>query len=46
MRIKVTISQLKWILQSQYPKYPIEIMMKNIDKNELLKIGKLLKKKD
>lgn len=45
MRLKITINQLREILKSQPSKYPIEIMMKNVDQNELLKIGNLLKKK-
>ena len=45
MKIKITISQLKEVLKSEPAKYPIEVMMKNVDQSELLKIGKLLNQK-
>ena len=45
MKLKITINQLREILKTESPKFPVEIMMKNIDQNELLKIGNLLKKK-
>lgn len=45
MKIKITISQLKEILKTQPAKYPIEVMMRNVDQSELLKIGKLLNQK-
>lgn len=45
MKLKITLSQLKEILKTQPPKFPVEIMMSKVDQNELLKIGKLLKKK-
>lgn len=44
MKLKITINQLREILKTEAPKFPVEIMMKNVDQNELLKIGKLLKK--
>ena len=44
MKLKITISQLKEVLRTEAPKFPIEVMMQNVDANELLKIGKLLKK--
>jgi|GEM_PF-2181070 len=46
MKLKITIDQLKQILKTEVPKYPIEIMMSKVDKSELLKIGNLLKKKN
>ena len=45
MRLKITIKQLGEVLKTQPVKYPIEIMMKNVDREELKEIGKLLKKK-
>lgn len=45
MKLKITINQLREILKTESPKFPVEIMMKNVDQNELLKIGNLLKKK-
>lgn len=45
MKLKITISQLREVLKTQPPKYPIEIMMSKVDQSELLKIGNLLKKK-
>lgn len=44
MKLKITINQLREILKTEAPKFPVEIMMKKVDQNELLKIGKLLKK--
>lgn len=46
MKLKITISQLREVLKTQPPKYPIEIMMNKVDQSELLKIGNLLKKKN
>ena len=45
MRLKITTNQLREILKTEFPKYPIEIMMNKVDQSELLKIGNLLKKK-
>lgn len=45
MKLKLTISQLREILKTEAPKFPVEIMMNKVDQSELLKIGKLLKKK-
>lgn len=44
MKLKITVRQFKEILKTQPPKFPVEVMMQNVDGNELLKIGKLLKK--
>lgn len=46
MKLKITINQLREVLKTQPPKFPVEIMMGNVDQAELLKIGNLLKKKD
>lgn len=46
MKIKITINQLREVLKTQPPKYPIEIFMSKVDREELLIIGKLLKKKN
>jgi len=45
MILKITINQLREVLKTQPVKYPIEIMMKNVDREELKQIGQLLKKK-
>ena len=45
MKLKITISQLREILKTQPPKYPVEIMMSKVDREELFLIGNLLKKK-
>lgn len=45
MKIKLTIGQLKKILKTQSPKYPITIMMTGIDKAELAELVTLLKSK-
>lgn len=42
MKIKITINQLKEVLKTEPAKYPIEIMMKNVDQSELLRIGNIL----
>ncbi len=46
MKLKLTISQLREVLKTEAPKFPIEIMMSKVDQNELLKIGNLLKNKN
>ena len=46
MKLKINLSQLREILKTEAPKFPIEIMMSKVDQAELLKIGNLLKKKD
>jgi hypothetical protein len=46
MKLKMTISQLREILKTEVPKFPVEIMMSKVDQSELLKIGNLLKKKN
>jgi len=46
MKLKITISQLREVLKTQPPKFPVEIFMSKVDQAELLKIGNLLKKKD
>jgi hypothetical protein len=46
MKLKITISQLREILKTEVPKFPVEIMMSKVDQSELLKIGNLLKKKN
>ncbi len=43
MKLKITVSQLKEVLKTQAPKFPVEVMMQNVDAGELLKIGNLLK---
>jgi hypothetical protein len=45
MKLKITISQLNQILKTEPTKFPIEVMMKNVDSNELMKIGSLLQNK-
>lgn len=45
MKLKITVDQLKKILENQPAKFPITIIMKGIDQEELGLIGKLLKKK-
>jgi len=46
MKLKLTISQLREVLKTQAPKFPVEIIMSKVEQSELLKIGNLLKKKD
>lgn len=46
MKLKITINQLREVLKTEVPKFPIEIMMSKVDQSELLKIGNLLKKKN
>lgn len=43
-KIKLSISQLEHVLTTENPKFPVEVLMKNIDQNELLKLGSLLQK--
>ncbi len=43
MKLKITISQLREVLKTEAPKFPVEIMMSKVDQSELLKIGNLLK---
>ena len=45
MKIILTVSQIKKLLQDQPAHFPITIIMKGIDREELKEIGKLLKKK-
>lgn len=45
MKLKITIEQLKKVLQTEKPKYPITIIMKGIDKEEMKELVKLLKDK-
>lgn len=45
MRLKITIQQLKEILKTEKPKFPIVVIMKNVSEEELLTIGKLLNNK-
>ncbi len=45
MKIKMTLEQLKMVLTTEKPKYPITVVMKGIDINELKDVIKLLKKK-
>lgn len=45
MKIRLTLPQLKKILQTEDPKYPITIIMKGIDKVELKEVIKILKEK-
>ena len=46
MKLKMTSSQLREILKTEVPKFPIEVMMSKVDQSELMKIGNLLKKKN
>jgi hypothetical protein len=45
MKIKITIKQFKDVLNFVNPKYPITIIMKNIDLKEREELMKILKKK-
>jgi hypothetical protein len=45
MKLKITVDQLKKLLENQPPKFPITVIMKGIDQSELDMIGKLLRKK-
>lgn len=44
MKLKITTSQFKEILNSVNPKYPITIIMKGIDKVEREELTQLLKR--
>jgi hypothetical protein len=46
MKLKITLDQLKRVLKVEKPKFPITIIMKNIDKAELKEVIELLEKKD
>lgn len=43
MKLKLTLSQLKKVLQTEKAKYPITIIMKGIDEMELEELIRLLK---
>ena len=43
MKIRMTIDQLKKILKTEKPKYPITIIMKGIDKEQFKELVKTLK---
>ena len=45
MKVKLTLAQLKKILQTEEPKFPITIIMSGIDREELKDVVKLLKAK-
>ena len=45
MKMKITLEQLKMVLTTEKPKYPITVVMNGIDKSELKDVIKLLKKK-
>ena len=45
MKLKMTTSQFKEILNNVNPKYPITIIMKRIDQAEREELVKLLKRK-
>jgi len=45
MKVKLTLAQLKKILQTEEPKFPITIIMAGIDKDELKEVVKILKAK-
>jgi hypothetical protein len=44
MKLKITTSQLREMLKSQSVHFPITIIMKGIDQDELKAITRLLKK--
>ena len=44
-KLKITISQLKAILTTQKPKFPLLIIMDGITKEELGELAKILKAK-
>jgi endonuclease V-like protein UPF0215 family len=46
MKLKITLDQLKKILKTEKPKFPITIIMAGIDRKELEEVIKLLKKRD
>lgn len=46
MKIKITLAQLKTVLTTEKPKYPITVIMNGINKTELKDVIKLLKKKN
>ncbi len=43
MKIRLTIEQLKKVLKTEKPKYPIKIIMKGIDKEQLKELVNTLK---
>lgn len=43
MKIRLTIDQFKKVLKTEKPKFPITIIMKGIDKEELKALVKTLK---
>lgn len=45
MKIILTVSQIKKLLEDQPAHFPITFIMKGIDREELKEIAKLLKKK-
>ena len=45
MKLIMTLAQLKKVLKTEEAKYPIKIIMKGIDKAELMELVKVLKAK-
>jgi len=45
MKIRITFEQLKRVLETEPPKFPITIGMKGIDKKEMDELVKLLNPK-
>lgn len=44
-KIRLTLPQLKKILQTENPRYPITFFLKGIDREELAEVIKILKSK-
>lgn len=44
MKLKISLNQLRELMKTEAPKFPVEILMSKIDQSELMKIGNLLKK--
>ena len=45
MKVKLTLAQLKRILETEQPKYPITIVMAGLDRDEVMEIAKILQSK-
>ena len=46
MRIRLTLSQLKKILQTEEPKYPVVFQVGNLNVKEFLELSKLFQEKE